>query len=397
MAVGTILAENVTNVAAGNIVATDVQAAINELDAEKLSNTGDTATGNYAFTDSSAAAFTINHTGTGLASHGGSSDIHFLLQDGGVGRFFVMDKGIVRIKAIPTSGNVVLISGTNFTDGTATNVGINLSTTLTENGDQTTAAQQALAFIATVAGTGGANAGGHLTGVTGDIRNNQTADTWTVLNGFLATLRNQNASELTNANAYQASCIVSGAGDVITYRGFKPNAPTLSAAGVVVTSVGADIPNMGSAGGTDAYGIRLAAQTTSTNGIGLEVGDSTGGTSYANYLGAASAGVPGTVINQTSTNDSLQVQDSGNTILAVTDLSGAAVKIDQYSNTGAIPVISLDQADIDDSFIDFIGTEAADSSRSISTSNGEVGSKDAAVKIEYNGTTGWLRIYDSAV
>ncbi|MEQ9261917.1 MAG: hypothetical protein RLP14_02020, partial [Owenweeksia sp.] len=44
--VGTPAASSVTNVAAGNIAATDVQGAINELDAEKLALAGGTMSGN---------------------------------------------------------------------------------------------------------------------------------------------------------------------------------------------------------------------------------------------------------------------------------------------------------------------------------------------------------------
>ncbi|MEQ9278159.1 MAG: hypothetical protein RLN83_01580, partial [Balneola sp.] len=43
--VGTPAASSVTNVAAGNIAATDVQGAINELDAEKLALAGGTMSG----------------------------------------------------------------------------------------------------------------------------------------------------------------------------------------------------------------------------------------------------------------------------------------------------------------------------------------------------------------
>jgi len=52
---GDYTASQVTNVAAGNIVATDVQAAVNELDTEKVAKAGDTMTGNLIVNKSGAA------------------------------------------------------------------------------------------------------------------------------------------------------------------------------------------------------------------------------------------------------------------------------------------------------------------------------------------------------
>ena len=72
----------------------------------------------------------------------------------------------------------------------------------------------------------------------------------------------------------------------------------------------------------------------------------------------------------------------------------AKLHIDQSSATGAVPVLKLDQADIDDSFIDFIGTSAADGTRSISSDTTEDSAKFGAIRIEINGTTKWIRIYD---
>ena len=72
----------------------------------------------------------------------------------------------------------------------------------------------------------------------------------------------------------------------------------------------------------------------------------------------------------------------------------AQVHIDQSSTSGAVPVLKLDQADIDDTFIDFIGTSAADGSRSISSDTTTDSAKFGAIAIEINGTTKWIRIYD---
>ncbi|UCE06515.1 MAG: hypothetical protein JSW07_00285 [bacterium] len=72
----------------------------------------------------------------------------------------------------------------------------------------------------------------------------------------------------------------------------------------------------------------------------------------------------------------------------------AKLHVDQSSSSGAMPVLRLDQGDIDDSFIDFIGTSAADGSRSISSDTTEDSAKFGAIRVEINGTTKWIRIYD---
>ena len=75
----------------------------------------------------------------------------------------------------------------------------------------------------------------------------------------------------------------------------------------------------------------------------------------------------------------------------------APLHIDQSSSSEAKTVLKLDQADIDDSFIDFIGTSAGDSTRSVSSSTGTGSTKVGAIMIEVNGVTKWIRIYDTAV
>jgi len=72
----------------------------------------------------------------------------------------------------------------------------------------------------------------------------------------------------------------------------------------------------------------------------------------------------------------------------------AKFHVDQSAADGAIPVVRLDQGDIDDSFIDFIGTSAADGSRSISSDITENSAKFGAIRVEINGVTKWIRIYD---
>lgn len=69
--------------------------------------------------------------------------------------------------------------------------------------------------------------------------------------------------------------------------------------------------------------------------------------------------------------------------------------VDQNSLTAAIPVVILDQADIDDTFINFIGASAADGSRSISSDTTEDSAKFGAYRVELNGVTKWVRVYDN--
>jgi len=70
------------------------------------------------------------------------------------------------------------------------------------------------------------------------------------------------------------------------------------------------------------------------------------------------------------------------------------LNVRQASPTGARPVASLEQVDVDDTFIDFVGTSAADDSRSISSDVTEDDAKFGAVKVEINGVTKWVRVYD---
>lgn len=72
----------------------------------------------------------------------------------------------------------------------------------------------------------------------------------------------------------------------------------------------------------------------------------------------------------------------------------AQLHIDQFDAAGAKPVVRLDQGDIDDTFIDFIGTSAADGTRSISSDTTEDSAKFGAIRVEINGVTKWIRIYD---
>ena len=77
--------------------------------------------------------------------------------------------------------------------------------------------------------------------------------------------------------------------------------------------------------------------------------------------------------------------------------TSAFVTIKQDSTTGAIACLTLDQDDVDQEFIRFDGDSASDSSKSVSSSTDEGGSKVGAIRINVNGTDRFIRIYDSAV
>ena len=68
--------------------------------------------------------------------------------------------------------------------------------------------------------------------------------------------------------------------------------------------------------------------------------------------------------------------------------------IDQSATAGAMPVLRLDQGDADETFIDFIGTSAADGAANISSDTTTDSAKFGAIRIEINGVHKWIRIYD---
>jgi hypothetical protein len=78
--------------------------------------------------------------------------------------------------------------------------------------------------------------------------------------------------------------------------------------------------------------------------------------------------------------------------------ANARLEVNQTdASTGSISCISLDQDDVDETFIYFDGTSQTDSSGSVSSSTDTGGSKVGAVKVNINGTARWIRFYDTAV
>ena len=88
--------------------------------------------------------------------------------------------------------------------------------------------------------------------------------------------------------------------------------------------------------------------------------------------------------------------DAGNDRVGIGIPSGAApngkLEIDQSSTTGAVPVLTLDQADTDQEFINFQGTSNSDQSSSISTDT-SVGSLTGHIRVAVNGTDYWIPFY----
>jgi len=91
--------------------------------------------------------------------------------------------------------------------------------------------------------------------------------------------------------------------------------------------------------------------------------------------------------------EAMRILKDGNVGIGTT-APGAKCHIDQSSTSGAIPVLSLDQADISDGFINFIGTSAASADGPISTwTTGN--SIQGFRRIEVNGAQVWAPYYDA--
>jgi len=70
----------------------------------------------------------------------------------------------------------------------------------------------------------------------------------------------------------------------------------------------------------------------------------------------------------------------------------AQCHIDQSSLTAAIPVLALDQADLDEAFIEYIGASAANTNNPISTWT--IGATiQGFVRVDVNGTGYWMPFY----
>jgi hypothetical protein len=151
-------------------------------------------------------------------------------------------------------------------------------------------------------------------------------------------------------------------------------------------------------GGNDRVGINTASpsKTLEVTGTFKVSGDTDidGGNFVFNQAGAS---VDFTVETDNKTH-AMFIDGSADKIgFGMSAPTSAFVTIDQDSSSAAIAVLTLDQGDADQEFIRFDGSDASDSSASISTSTGTSGSKVGAIRVNIEGTDRWIRVYDSAV
>jgi hypothetical protein len=157
--------------------------------------------------------------------------------------------------------------------------------------------------------------------------------------------------------------------------------------------------------------------------VGYDAGVDNYDGSYNTYLGYY-ANADGLVVNVTNsmalgansefTKSNQIVIGDGNIIetllkgvVGINEVTVAAqLDVKQSNAAGAIPVLELHQADQDETFINFVGTSAADQTKSISTINGDgtvTGPKNFSasagweyvgmVKIDINGSAYWMPYY----
>jgi hypothetical protein len=112
--------------------------------------------------------------------------------------------------------------------------------------------------------------------------------------------------------------------------------------------------------------------------------------------GSPGSGVPGLVIvNSMMVVDSTTYKSVGIN-RALTASTDATLAVEQDDASANKPVVLLEQADTNESFIAFVGTSGAASANSISSSTGTTSSKIGAIRVKINGTDRWLRLYDTA-
>lgn len=137
--------------------------------------------------------------------------------------------------------------------------------------------------------------------------------------------------------------------------------------------------------------LRIGTGTGATEGIFIGTDQSevygTGVKAYlANYSNGAFAFMTAAVPQWTITL-------GGNIGIGIITGVAAKTHIDQWSTTAAIPVLLLDQADISEGFINFVGTSAASAAGPISTWTAG-NSIQGFVRVEINGTGYWMPYYD---
>lgn len=158
-----------------------------------------------------------------------------------------------------------------------------------------------------------------------------------------------------------------------------------------------------------------------TNGVKIAKGGAVTLLGTATLLPGLTGSANDVVINEGSADIDFRVEsngqakaifvDAGNDLIGMfTDTPAAALDITQPSSSAAVPVLELEQLDVDDAFVNFVGTSAADQTKSISTVNGDgsvEGPKNYSaaagwafagmVRCEINGTVGWIPYYTADV
>jgi len=144
---------------------------------------------------------------------------------------------------------------------------------------------------------------------------------------------------------------------------------------------------------------------------GYSVGDGDTGNVLIGYqAGYSEAGSNKLYIENSNSATPLIYGEFDNDEVGINTGSGCAgtLHVDQASTSGAKPVLYLDQGDVDEEFIRFDGTSAADQANSISTVNGDgavTGPKDFSasagwafegmVRVNINGTDYWMPYYSA--
>jgi len=95
--------------------------------------------------------------------------------------------------------------------------------------------------------------------------------------------------------------------------------------------------------------------------------------------------------NLTVDTDTFFIDATANEVGIGTVSPTSKLHIDQSSLTAAIPVLKLDQGDVSEPFIDYIGTATADALSSISTLNTSGATTDH-IQIDLNGTKAWIAV-----
>jgi hypothetical protein len=97
-------------------------------------------------------------------------------------------------------------------------------------------------------------------------------------------------------------------------------------------------------------------------------------------------------ITNAAASRSVFTADTTNVRIGIGTGSPSATCHIRNTSTTALELLYLDQQDIDESFINFVGTSATDFTRSLSSATSGV-SLNGYIKIEINGTAKWIPYY----